>query len=187
MIGHIPRVQIAAACYSDRNETLRLIGFKSYSAYTRSKLWKIIRARAFELLGRDCKRCNRPANQIHHASYSREVLTGEDVRGLMPLCAGCHRSASLTNPNSKALRLDGIQVKSLHETNMQLARRFRRPPKHRNKPKERTRRKQQSRRDKLRNKQKQQKLLQQLRKSELALTKEPTLNKGFDKPRLAPK
>lgn len=120
MIGRENRRRLACEPYSDRDETLRLIGFNTYSAYSRSRLWEIIRERALEIQGRRCRRCDRPATQVHHAVYSREVLIGEDIRGLVPLCAYCHKRASLTLRRSKGRLLDRIKVAHLHDTNAAL-------------------------------------------------------------------
>lgn len=122
MLGLRNRQSLTLEGYRDRNETLRLIGFKSYSAYGRSKLWRIIRERALQIHGNACAKCGRVATQVHHASYGREVLTGEDVRGLVPLCAGCHGGAS--RASKKAEQRDRLEVRALGATNERLSRRF---------------------------------------------------------------
>jgi hypothetical protein len=98
--------------YADRDATLRSLGFASYFAYTHGALWRIVRERALAVNGRECRRCGRLAVQVHHASYLREVLTGEDVSPLWPVCRSCHRHASL--------RPDG--VRALGDANARLAR-----------------------------------------------------------------
>ncbi len=115
------RQQVTREAYSDRNETLRLLGFPSYASYLRSPLWKIVRSRALQLNGGKCRKCGRDATQAHHAVYTREVLIGEDVRGLVPVCGGCHKNGSLTARRSKARLIDGLRVKPLAETNIWLA------------------------------------------------------------------
>jgi hypothetical protein len=115
------RQALTREAYSDRNETLFLLGFKTYGAYLRSKLWKIVRQRALDIHGAECRRCGQPATQAHHASYLREVLIGEDVRGLVPVCAPCHKGASVTRRGSPARRIDRLRVRHLHDTNAKLA------------------------------------------------------------------
>lgn len=116
------RQQVTREAYSDRNETLRLLGFPSYASYLKSSLWKIVRERALQIQGSQCRKCGGAATQAHHAVYTREVLTGEDVRGLVPVCGGCHKLASRTARTSKARRRDGLMVKHLADTNLWLAR-----------------------------------------------------------------
>lgn len=116
------RQQVALEAYRDRNETLRLLGFPSYASYLRSPLWKIVRERALLINGATCRKCGGTAKQAHHAVYSREVLTGEDVRGLVPVCGGCHKNGSLTRVTSKALCRDLLTLRPLAETNAWLAR-----------------------------------------------------------------
>ena len=115
------RQQITLEPYRDRNETLRLLGFATYAAYTRSKLWKIVRARALTINGATCRKCGGTATQAHHAVYTREVLTGEDVRGLVPICGWCHKHASTTARTSKARRRDLLTVRPLGDTNAWIA------------------------------------------------------------------
>lgn len=124
MIGMKTRQAISREAYSDRNETLFLLGFKTYGAYMRSKLWRIVRQRALDIHGETCRRCSEPATQVHHASYLREVLIGEDVRGLVPVCAYCHRGTSRTPPASRARRVDRMKVRHLHDTNQRLAKKI---------------------------------------------------------------
>lgn len=124
MIGRDNRRRLAKEPYEDRDETLRLLGFPNYRAYLRSPLWTIVRERALAIHGRKCQNCSRPATQAHHAVYSRAVLSGEDVRGLVPICGPCHKRASLTRKRSKDRLLDRIKVAHLHDTNAILRKRI---------------------------------------------------------------
>ena len=124
------RQQTAREAYSDRNETLRLLGFQSYGSYTRSKLWKIIRERALDLNGRVCRKCKGTATQVHHGVYTRDTLTGEDVRGLVPVCGFCHRLGSTTPRGSKSRRVDRLRVRHLSDTNAFLMKHKPRPERH---------------------------------------------------------
>jgi hypothetical protein len=127
LLGMRNRQTLAREPYSDRDETLRLLGFSGYTQYCRSRLWEIVRQRALDIHGAKCKKCGEPATQVHHAVYSREVLTGEDVRGLTPVCGGCHRAGSLPGRGTRDRKIDRIRVKHLHETNIFLAKASPRP------------------------------------------------------------
>ena len=114
--------QLSREAYEQRDELLRLLDFKSYGSYLRSPLWRIIRERAFAINGQKCKRCSNAASQIHHADYSRQVLTGEDVRALVPVCGGCHKAGSLTLHRSHERKI-GARLRTPGDTNAFLARR----------------------------------------------------------------
>jgi len=131
VMSFLNRQRVEQEPYSDRNETLRLLGFPSYRAYQRRKLWEIVRERALVIHGRICRKCGRPASQVHHASYLREVLIGEDIRALVPICAFCHKNASVTPRHSNARRATALRVRHLHDTNNKLRKYRPRNPKDR--------------------------------------------------------
>src|SRR5690606_23726711 len=74
-----------------RQVILRQLGFNSYREYLESDLWQGIRERVFEKQGANCKRCGERATQIHHRRYSHDVLSGESLSGLTPICRSCHQ------------------------------------------------------------------------------------------------
>ena len=95
--------------YAERNSVLRGLGYPSYAAYLASDLWREVRARAYREIGSVCKLCARPAQVVHHLSYSQEVLTGRDIRsGLAPLCNRCHERVERT-PEGRKRSLRGAQ------------------------------------------------------------------------------
>lgn len=130
-MGKIVTTEVQLSAYRDRNETLRLLGFPSYKNYLGSRLWKLIKERAFQIHGRICRVCKGEATQIHHASYLRDVLMGEDVRALIPLCGRCHFVGSRTERNSRTTRSYGIGIRALGETNVLLGKRAHRKPRKR--------------------------------------------------------
>lgn len=78
--------------YGARNALLRRWGYPSYGAYLASELWASIRERALAKWGRACWCCGRDDApvQVHHLSYTKGNLSGRHIRGLRPVCAGCH-------------------------------------------------------------------------------------------------
>lgn len=82
--------------YTQRNAVLAEMGFSSYRQYLESEVWKDIRNRALDFHGRRCRLCNAYTRTLHHLSYSRRVLEGEDLLMLVPLCGGCHLSIEFT-------------------------------------------------------------------------------------------
>lgn len=84
---------------------LKAMGFASYDKYLASPLWSHIKCMTFAKRGRICKRCNnQTATEIHHSSYSIDVLRGEKISALFPVCHDCHeamhyRGATLRDAN----------------------------------------------------------------------------------------
>ena len=76
--------------YAGRNSTLLEMGFPSYNDYLASDLWTGIRNTVWQGKGRQCYLCAGVANVLHHISYGRETLKGEDVHNIVPICNSCH-------------------------------------------------------------------------------------------------
>ena len=86
--------------YAARNELLHALGFKNYTAYLTSDTWKKIRHRV--LLRRPpCRSCGRNTNQVHHAKYTKENLTGVSLDGLVAVCSHCHKNAEYSKKGNK--------------------------------------------------------------------------------------
>ena len=84
-----------------RQRTLYYLGFRSYKAYLRSKLWRSIRTRVFITKGRRCVLCGCKAQQVHHRSYDRATLLGLTLAFLEPICVKCHRQIEMTPTGRK--------------------------------------------------------------------------------------
>lgn len=95
--------------YHQRNLILKELGFvdttghASYFNYLRSSLWHAIRRRAYKIHGHNCKLCPRKATTIHHLSYTRTVLLGQDYTQLAPLCKICHNRVELHRGRKRKL------------------------------------------------------------------------------------
>lgn len=76
--------------YSARDELLKTLGFDSYKYYTQSLRWKIIRASVLARDKYECRFCSMPTRTVHHLSYARSILIGEDLIPLVSLCKDCH-------------------------------------------------------------------------------------------------
>jgi hypothetical protein len=67
------------------------IGFRSYDAYIKSRLWWNIRQLILERDGRCCQVCGTPSKTIHHINYTEVILLGKgDQHELITLCEPCH-------------------------------------------------------------------------------------------------
>lgn len=93
--------------YEQRNKTLARMGFDSYGEYRASELWHGIRQRAFIVHGENCRLCKFQAHVIHHHSYSENVLRGNDLFSLFPLCNDCHSDIEFMN--GRKLPLSAVQ------------------------------------------------------------------------------
>lgn len=79
-------------CYSKRNNNIRkYLEFDNYQEYLASDLWQSIRQRVFEQKGKFCNYCKSTNRlQIHHLSYSANVLAGKNIVPLIVVCNECH-------------------------------------------------------------------------------------------------
>ncbi len=105
--------------YVERNETLKEMGFTSYNAYLESDLWREIKRKMLsKTIAVRCRIClRRNAKTLHHSSYERSVLLGENLTPLVPICHGCH----------KAIEFDGDRkVEHLKQVNDRMIARARR-------------------------------------------------------------
>ena len=76
--------------YEERDATLRKLGYANYAEYLASSLWRKIRERVLTDNDRQCVVCGERAEHVHHTSYAKQVLTGQDISSLLPLCPTCH-------------------------------------------------------------------------------------------------
>lgn len=80
--------------YRRRDILLKRLGFKTYSHYLGSELWKSIRSRVLSR-SPECL-CGKTAAQVHHRSYAEEVLLGRDLTPLLSVCFRCHKKIEFT-------------------------------------------------------------------------------------------
>lgn len=86
--------------YNKRDRLLKTLGFTNYDEYLSSELWQSIRTRAYKRDNK-CRICDQPAQCIHHTSYSKQVLLGKTLVGLVPLCHDCHYTIEYTEDGWK--------------------------------------------------------------------------------------
>lgn len=77
--------------YRVRRKSLEALGFADYREYLASPLWAAIRQRVFKIRGKRCVGCRCAATQVHHKKYTLCVMSGEDLRQLVPMCGDCHK------------------------------------------------------------------------------------------------
>lgn len=80
-------------CYKERDELLKQLGYGSYKEYLRSKLWQDIRSQVIVRDKHKCFICSGVGNEVHHTSYTAEVLCGEALGLLKCICRKCHESS----------------------------------------------------------------------------------------------
>lgn len=67
------------------------LGFRSYDAYIKSRLWWSIRQIVLERDGKCCQVCGTPSKIVHHIDYTKIVMLGQgDQHELITLCEPCH-------------------------------------------------------------------------------------------------
>lgn len=92
--------------YESRNEILKEIGYESYSDYLDSPLWKTIRVKVLDRDKKKCYICEGGASVVHHHSYQKETMAGEDMGKLYSLCPLCHYSIEFDKKKNKRTAQD---------------------------------------------------------------------------------
>jgi hypothetical protein len=82
-----------------------------YKTYIRSKEWAEIRTKILEAANYVCAVCHGKACQVHHKSYSRDVLIGNVPKALVPLCHPCHYHIEFTNGKKNKLADANVKLK----------------------------------------------------------------------------
>ena len=60
-----------------------------YYEYLSSPEWKSKRAKILKMAGYKCRKCGKPATEVHHETYER--IFNERLTDLTALCRKCHR------------------------------------------------------------------------------------------------
>lgn len=89
--------------YTQRSKTLVEIGFNSYPEYLASDLWRSIRASILHRDNRKCRMCSKQATEVHHASYAKDVMLGENHGLLASVCNDCHCVIERNSDGTKTL------------------------------------------------------------------------------------
>lgn len=76
--------------YQDRDRALKKMGYRGYKEYLESELWRDIRARVLNQ-NRTCVCCGKVTSTVHHRGYGEDVLRGDNLAWLVPICALCHQ------------------------------------------------------------------------------------------------
>ena len=82
---------------------LKSYGYKNYAAYLKSKLWEVIRGKVLKNDDMCVCGCGRPANQIHHKTYTEANLLGTTLRGLVAISRDCHYSIEFSDEQKVSL------------------------------------------------------------------------------------
>ena len=82
---------MTASRYQVRANSLKELGFRTYSDYLSSDIWRTIRERIFSRDKGKCKVCSRKCHSVHHVTYNVVVMRGDDDTQLISVCRGCHK------------------------------------------------------------------------------------------------
>lgn len=99
-----------ASRYAIRHAALTLLGFDTYDAYLASELWATIRTRILARDGHKCLACGKKAHSVHHVTYAKSVMSGQDDAQLMSICRGCHKAIEFTG-TTKLVHTTDINLK----------------------------------------------------------------------------
>jgi hypothetical protein len=87
----LPEPKAVSPYRPKRRDALKVLGFKSYPAYLRSRLWFEIRRKIVARAGATCETCKTaPHEVVHHLDYEIATLKGDRLEALMAVCRKCH-------------------------------------------------------------------------------------------------
>ena len=99
--------------YQKRDEILSELGYSSYRSYLKSSLWKDIRKKVLSKY-EVCAACQiKPSTQIHHQEYTKDVLAGESLSGLVGVCGRCHVKMEFTCGKKNTLKQANIKFRKI--------------------------------------------------------------------------
>jgi len=98
--------------YRHRDALLKSMGFQSYAEYLDSETWRVVRAEFLKNNYR-CTFCKQPAEQVHHAKYTAENLTGVSKDFLHAVCGHCHAAIEIEPDGSKRNPGDVERIREL--------------------------------------------------------------------------
>lgn len=75
----------------ERDQYSKDLGYFNYQDYLSSPLWEEIRNKTFKEKGCNCSACGDKADVVHHEYYTLEILRGDTLEWLWPLCDDCHQ------------------------------------------------------------------------------------------------
>lgn len=85
------RFRLLDAAIKDRESSLEVLGYDTYTAYLNSALWAKIRRRVYARANGKCEACGeRKPENVHHWSYSVATLLGKKLKHLEAVCKICH-------------------------------------------------------------------------------------------------
>lgn len=89
--------------YIKRSKVLRDLGFTSYQHYLASDLWKQVKRKVFQIKGKSCELCGRPAATVHHNRYCLGSMLGRRLKFLIPICHACHEEVEFDGDKKLSL------------------------------------------------------------------------------------
>ena len=104
------------SCYINRNDTLKRMGFSSYSDYLASDLWREIK-REVLAIWKKCRCCGKDAALVHHANYQRDVLDGRNKRFLVSICDACHEHIEFEDGKKVSVKAANGRMMNLASSN----------------------------------------------------------------------
>lgn len=87
------------------------LGFKTYSDYLKSELFKKIKEEVFKIHSNICICCKNEATQVHHMKYTDQNILGKNYKYLVPICGKCHYKIEFDSNGTKTLKLSSVNKK----------------------------------------------------------------------------
>ena len=89
-----------------------------HADYLLTKEWRRLKRCVLKRDGSLCWRCGGKATIVHHRSYGRDVMAGNNLKQLASVCDGCHTVIHLDNFGDKRApeEWDRILLEKCHDT-----------------------------------------------------------------------
>lgn len=110
MAGKVKSIELRG--YEERADSLQRLGYKTYTEYLGSSLWKKIRSSVIERDERRCQICRGRGRQVHHTSYRFDVMAGKRLKSLHCVCRDCHLRVEF---DGKRKRTFGEALSAFHK------------------------------------------------------------------------
>lgn len=82
----------------------------NYLAYLSSPKWRRIRSKVLRRDNWRCRSCGAKAAQVHHVTYDKATMDGQDLSRLLSVCHACHEATTFTVDGRRRTVMDRLEM-----------------------------------------------------------------------------
>lgn len=75
---------------TEKEQSLKTLGFKCFSGYQKSTIFREIKKMLADKFGKNCACCGQPVTSYVFTSYSIDTLIGKSIKNIYGVCKNCH-------------------------------------------------------------------------------------------------